>query len=113
MFKARSRTLDVKCNFKIGQSNLQCRLCDSHPEDQESLLTCPALVTDEDLPASQQPPYTDIFSDNSVQVSIIAKILQKKFTSFSTKVNRPKPCSASDKVIVDNDDDINVSDDLE
>ena len=78
------------------------------------MLTCQALVTDEDLPASQLPPYSDILSDNSSEVSIIAKLLHKKFTVFTTKVNRSKPCSASDKVIVDNnDDDSNVSDDLE
>ena len=112
VFKARSRTLDLRCNFKLGQSTLQCRLCDSHPEDQESLLTCPALVTGEDLPASQQPPYMDIFSDNFVKISVIAKLLQEKFTAFTTRVNRPNPCSASDKVnVIDND--INVSDDLE
>ena len=113
VFRARSRTLDVKCNFKIGQSNIQCRLCDSHPEDQESLLKCPALVTDDDLPASQQPHYNDIFSDNSVKVSTVARILQKKYIAFTTNVNRPKPCSASDIVIVNNDDDSIVSDDLE
>ena len=49
----------------------------------------------------------------TVPVSIIAKILQKKFTAFATNVNRPKPCSASDKVIVNIDDDYNVSDDLD
>ena len=96
VFRARSRTLEVKCNFKLGQSNLQCRLCDSHPEDQESLMTCPALVTAEDLPAAQQPPYSDIFSDNSKKVLDTAKLLQKKFALFTTKVNRPKPCSASE-----------------
>ena len=112
VFRARSRTLEVKCNFKLGQSTLQCRLCNGHPEDQESLLTCPALVTVEDLPAAQQPPYSDIFSNNSSKVSVIAKILQKKFTVFQTKVNRPEPCSASDKINV-NDNDNNVSDDLE
>ena len=112
VFRARSRTLEVKCNFKLGQSTLQCRLCDGHPEDQESLMTCPALATDEDLPASQLPPYSDIFSDNASKVSVIAKILQTKFTAFKTKVNRPEPCSASDKINV-NDNDNNVSDDLE
>ena len=113
MFRARSCTLEVKCNFKLGQSNLQCRLCGSHPEDQESLLSCPALVTVEDLPAAQQPPYRDIFSENSRKVSDIAKLLQKKLALFTTKVNRPKPCSASDNLNVNNDNDINLSDDLE
>ena len=70
--KGKEITLDVKSNFKMGQSNLQCRLCDSHPEDQESLLTCPALVTDDDLPTSQQPHYSDIFSNNDSKVSVIA-----------------------------------------
>ena len=54
----------------------------------------------EDLPAAQQPPYRDIFSENSRKVSDIAKLLQKKFALFTTKVNRPKPCSASDNLNV-------------
>ena len=58
IFIARSRTLDLKCNFKLGQSKLQCRLCDAHLEDQNSLLTCPAPSQ------QQQPQYSDIFSDN-------------------------------------------------
>ena len=57
-------------------------------------------------------PYSDIFSDNSGRVSVIAKLLQKRFTAFTTRVNRTNPCSASDNVnVIDND--INVSDDLE
>ena len=93
VFKALSQTLEVKCNFKLGQSSLQCRLCDSRP----------ALVTDEDLPATQQPPYNDIFCDNSRKVLEIVKLPQKKFSLFTAKVNRLKPCSASDNLNVNND----------
>ena len=45
-FSARTQTLDVKCNFKSGKSDLRCSMgCDSN-EDQEHLLLCPALNDD-------------------------------------------------------------------
>ena len=43
LFAARTRGLDLKNNFKQGKKDLRCRLCRGHIEDQQSLLTCPAL----------------------------------------------------------------------
>ena len=42
-FQARSRYVPVKCNFKIGQSDLKCRQCGVEDETQEHIMTCPAL----------------------------------------------------------------------
>ena len=43
IFMARSRMLDVHCNFKSGKSNLLCRKCLSEDETQKHLLSCKAL----------------------------------------------------------------------
>ena len=42
-FAIRTRMIDLKSNFKVGQKDLKCRLCDKHEEDQQGLLLCPAL----------------------------------------------------------------------
>ena len=38
-FAIRTRMIDLKSNFKVGQKDL----CDKHEEDQQGLLLCPAL----------------------------------------------------------------------
>ena len=38
IFAARSRMVDVKCNFKTGWTDLKCRNCQQSDEDQEHLL---------------------------------------------------------------------------
>ena len=43
IFNARSRMLDVKCNYKVGKSDLKCRKCQMFDEDQEHLLKCADL----------------------------------------------------------------------
>ena len=43
-FSARCRMLDVKCNFKNGNSDLLCRKCRKEPESQQHILVCPEIV---------------------------------------------------------------------
>ena len=45
LFKLRSRTLDVKLNFRGQQSNILCISCGLFPESQSHLLQCPQIVT--------------------------------------------------------------------
>ena len=80
-FAVRSRGLDLKNNFKIGKADLKCRLCKEHLEDQEHLLTCPALSNGDQTQTSSQPPYSDMFSQNIEELKKITKILLNKFTS--------------------------------
>ena len=78
-FSARAQTLDVKCNFKSGKSDLRCSLgCDSN-EDQEHLLLCPAL-NDDGL--SAVPKYEEIYSSNQMKVKKVTQILMRKYNKF-------------------------------
>ena len=78
IFSARSRMINVKCNFKAGQTDLKCRKCLSDDEDQEHLLNCPALV-DNSVVIGEMPSYQDLFSNHTEKVTKISYILQFKF----------------------------------
>ena len=43
IFLARSRMLNVKCNLKVGRTDLLCSICGLEDEEQEPLLSCTAL----------------------------------------------------------------------
>ena len=46
IFKARTRMLDIKANFKNKYQQLKCRMCNEPIEAQEHILeTCPGLHT--------------------------------------------------------------------
>ena len=78
-FAARTRMLDLKANFKAGQKDLNCRLCDRHEESQQMLLKCPALSSDSEHPT---PPYSDLYSEEKEKITKIAMILKKKFEKY-------------------------------
>ena len=84
-FAARSRMLDVRCNFKNGLSDLSCRKCLLSNEDQEHLLSCPALSDNSVLNTGHLPDYNDLFSDNVNKIENIARILISKFKLFNDK----------------------------
>ena len=84
IFGARSRMLQVKCNFKIGQSDLKCRECFQSDEDQQHLLVCPALADNSVLDAGYLPQYQDLYSDNTERIENIGKILMTKFKLFNS-----------------------------
>ena len=97
--RALSNSPGLTTNFKQGKTDLQCRLCREHIEDQQSLLTCKALNQGQD---SQKPEYSDIFSEDIRKLEAITKVLHKKFENFSLHVNRQasQPCSSATDVIV-------------
>ena len=110
-FAARTRGLNLKNNFKLGKTNLQCRLCNDHLEDQQSLLVCPALIQVGQTQTPLQPRYSDIFSNNMDKLSVTIKILYKKYQEFQIQVNRQptRPSSSAPTINVDNDNDIDVN----
>ena len=77
-FQARSRYIPVKCNFKIGLSDLKCRKCGLEDETQEHIMTCPALE-DNTVTNQNNPDYSAMFSDDPIKIRTIGRILQKKF----------------------------------
>ena len=98
-FAARSRMIDVRCNYPQGQGQLMCRLgCDTK-ETQNHLLDCAAL-TDSNI-VQEVPAHDDIFGKDIAKMEITSKILQVKFKLLKelhelNQVNRSsKSCSAS------------------
>ena len=55
IFQARTRMLNVKANYKNGNSNLKCRACNKFEENQPHLLICEEL--NENLISQQIPVY--------------------------------------------------------
>ena len=82
LFAARSRMLDVRCNFKNGLTDLSCRKCIQSDENQEHLLSCPALSDNSILRTDYQPEYNDLFCDDVKKIENIGRILKSKFTLF-------------------------------
>ena len=114
-FAARSQMLEVKCNFKLGKTDLKCSLgCDSN-EDQEHILICPVLKEDISEPI---PNYNDLFGNNQMRIKLVTQVLKKKFTKFTTlkstvhgQSHQTKPSAADSTDIVDNvNDNVNLVD---
>ena len=60
IFTARSRMMDVKVNFKLGQKDLLCRACRKADENQQHLLECERL-SQFDLVTRLSFQYQDLF----------------------------------------------------
>ena len=86
VFSLRSRMVDVKCNYKVGKTDLKCRKCLIVDEDQEHLLNCVAL-SDNSVISSDIPSYQDLFTNDKLKIKSIGQILHAKFILLS------KPCA--------------------
>ena len=100
-FHARSRMLNLKSNFKQGNSDLSCRACRTDEESQRHILQCSALSDSSILTGENVPEYDDLMSQDSVKIEAIGKILNSKFKAFKNKTNQTNAladatCSASD-----------------
>ena len=79
IFLARSRMLDLKCNFKVGRSDLLCSKCGIEEETQQHLLSCALLVENCVVNSDYVPQYSDLFSNDSMKLRMIGRILITKF----------------------------------
>ena len=84
IFMARSRMLDVNCNFKIGKSTLLCRKCGIENESQKHILSCKALQDNSLIDSDYAPSYEDIFGSNIDKIELIGKILMNKFKQLKS-----------------------------
>ena len=82
-FRARTQTLDVKCNFKHGQKSLSCTSCGKADETQRHLLECEALSSNSVV--TSLPVYEDLFGCDHDKIRNIGVILSEKFTLFKLK----------------------------
>ena len=75
--KLHFRMLDLKRNFKIGQTDLMCRRCSKAEENQKHLLVCPTLADKSILNTGYLPQYEDLYSDSTEKIENIRKLYQK------------------------------------
>merc|ERR1712155_340662 len=87
IFSARSRMMDVLCNFKLGKKSLQCRACNKFPEDQAHLIQCEKLTENE--VTETLPQYADIFGDSVEKIAKIGRLLKEKHEKLKQLIN---PC---------------------
>ena len=93
IFTVRSRMIDIKGNFKYGQSNLLCRGCHPAEENQEHLIDCQELHDNETV--INPINYTDIFGSDPVKIAEIARIVRQKVNILHTIVNTSNGSSAT------------------
>ena len=93
IFAARSNMIDLKCNFKIGKTDLLCRGCNIEEECQQHILKCKALS--DNSVADVIPEYDDLNSNNPKKIAIIGRILMEKFNAI---VHRQSPSAAANVI---------------
>ena len=109
IFASRTRMIDVKCNFKLGLSNLRCRKCDVEDEDQEHLLKCKELTDRGLISTNNLPSYDDLFSDNTSKIENVGRILLRKFKQLHSSNSSLTMCTANNANIVNNATNANIA----
>ena len=77
-FKARTRMIKVKCNYKNGYANLKCRMCKNEDETQKHIPEeCPIIHDNESI----RVPVHQLFNEDTDTLRRTAqkidKVLQK------------------------------------
>ena len=92
IFKARSRMLDIKNNFRGKYNDLKCRGCGQPPETQEHVFEeCPKLHPDE----STKVHKTEIFDEEPEPLKSVSSRIDRIMTILSQSevyVNNMRPC---------------------
>ena len=88
IFAARSRMLDVYCNFKLGKSDLLCRKCKIEDEEQKHLLVCHALQDESIVSNESFPKYEELFGCNVRKIEIIGNILMIRFSRLISNYDK-------------------------
>ena len=89
LFQIRSRMLQLKANFKTGQENIMCTLCEAEEESQTHLLSCKALSSYSVISSDSTPVYEDIYSEDANKVEAMGWILMERFDLWKEKQNNP------------------------
>ena len=76
IFKARTRMIKVKGNYKNGYGNLTCRMCKTTEETQKHILEeCPVLHNSESI----MVPHHQLFNEDTDTLKMIAQKIEKIF----------------------------------
>ena len=78
IFKARTRMLKVKSNFKNGNTNLQCRVCKKTEETQKHALEECEEINKNHQKITQQM----IFNENTDELKDTAKLIEKRMIIY-------------------------------
>ena len=85
MFRARTRMLDLKSNFKLGQTDLSCSRCGTGEEEsQRHVLSCPAVTQGDTSVVSDTINYEDLLDEDPVRVETLGHKLNQNFNVFKT-----------------------------
>lgn len=74
--------VDVRCNFKTGKVDLNCRKCQQVPETQQHIFVCPEV---NELPDTGN--YMDLFGKNLEKLICAGKHLRKCYNLVITIVH--------------------------
>ena len=85
LLRARTRMLDLKSNFKLGQTDLSCSRCGTGEEEsQRHVLSCPAVTQGDTSVVTDVPCYEDLLDEDPVRVETLGLILNQNFNVFKT-----------------------------
>ena len=76
IFKARSKTLDIKTQRKWKYTDILCSGCMIEEESGQEILLCKAL-NDKNMTRKDTVMYSDFYSENIYDIVKTGKILQK------------------------------------
>ena len=99
LFQIRSRMLQLKANFKTGQENIMCTLCEAEEESQTHLLSCKALSSYSVISSDRTPVYEDIYSEDANMVEAMGWILMERFDQWKDKLNNPDARNIVDIIV--------------
>ena len=79
--------IEVRCNFKNGNSDLLCRKCRKEPESQQHILQCPEIVK-----TPNNIDYGDLFEKDLDKLIAAGKLLM---ICFKLLINLPNVHSSA------------------
>ena len=78
IFQARTRMLKLKDNYKNGNTNLTCRICEKEEETQKHALEECEILNNNHKSITKQ----DIFKDDVKELRITAKIIEQRMKNY-------------------------------
>ena len=87
--------MDLKANFKLGQTDLCCSRCGTEEESQRHVLVCPAVTQGDTSVVSDVPCYEDLLDEDPHRVETLGLILNQNFSVFVKTL----PCDRSNAAV--------------
>ena len=88
--------MDLKSNFKLGQTDLSCSRCGTGEEEsQMHVLSCPAVTQGDTSVISDTISYEDLLDEDPVRVETLGLILNQNFSIFVKTL----PCDRSNAAV--------------